>query len=414
MTDILISGAGIGGPALAYWLQAAGHNVTVVERAPALRPGGQTVDLRGAGRTVIERMGVMDRVRSVALDQRGIAWVTASGRVTARMPVDAFQGEGIISEIEVLRDDLAQVLHDATAPGVEYLFGDTITGLRQDADGVDVTFEQAPPRRFGLVVGADGLYSPVRALAFGSAGLHPLGCAMAWFSAPADSLGDDLGGWYLMHNTPGGRVTSVRPGRTPDTIKAGLGLRVDPQAPLPRDSAGQRELLARRFADVGWKSPQLIDAMRTASDFAFTAVTQVKLPRWSRRRVVLVGDAAACPTPLTGLGTSVALVQAYVLAGELAEAHGDHEVAFDRYERVTRPYVATAQQLPPWGVSGYAPNNAFVIRMQAVSMRAMTRWPMRPILERQFAKAGDIVLPDYAREGSTPAGSTPAGSTPVG
>jgi len=393
MMNILISGAGIAGPALAYWLGAAGHDVTVVERADAVRSGGQAVDLRGAGRTVVERMGVMDRVRAVALDQRGVAWVDTRGRFTARMPVDAFAGEGIISEIEVLRDDLADVLHDATRARVEYVFGDTVTDLRQDDDGVDVTFEHAPPRRFGLVIGADGLYSPIRRLAFGAdAGLHPLGCAMAWFSAPPT----DLDGWYLMHNAPGGRVASLRPGRTPAASKAGLGLRVDPRTALPRDADGRRALLSRAFADVGWKAPMLLDAMGTATDFAFTNVAQVRLPRWSRGRVALVGDAAACPTPLTGLGTSVALVQAYVLAGELARAGGDHHAAFDRYEALARPYVATAQQLPPGGVNGYAPRSALAIRLRTASMRAMTRWPMRPILERQFAKAGDIALPDYA------------------
>ncbi len=396
MANILISGAGIAGPALAYWLSTSGHDVTVVERADAVRPGGQAVDLRGAGRTVIERMGVMDRVRSVALDQRGVAWVDARGRVTARMPVDAFAGEGIISEIEVLRDDLADVLHDATRARVEYVFGDTVTDLRQDDDGVDVTFEHAPPRRFALVVGADGLYSPIRRLAFGAdAGLHPLGCAMAWFSAPPT----DLDGWYLMHNAPGGRVASLRPGRTQAASKAGLGLRVDPGSTLPRDVDGQRALLSRAFAGVGWKAPMLVDAMATASDFAFTAVAQVRLPRWSRGRVALVGDAAACPTPLTGLGTSVALVQAYVLAGELARAGGergaDFSAAFERYEHVARPYITTAQQLPPGGVNGYAPRSALAIRLRTASMRAMTHWPMRPILERQFAKAGDIALPDY-------------------
>ena len=397
MVNILISGAGIAGPALAYWLSTSGHDVTVVERAGAVRPGGQAVDLRGAGRTVVERMGVMGRVRAVALDQRGVAWVDARGRITARMPVDAFEGEGIISEIEVLRDDLAHVLHDATRARVEYVFGDTVTDLRQDDDGVDVTFEHAPPRRFALVIGADGLYSPVRRLAFGGdAGLHPLGCAMAWFSATAA----DLGGWDLMHNAPGGRVASLRPGRTQEATKAGLGLRVDPSTARPRDVDGQRALLGRAFVGVGWKAPMLVDAMATASDFAFTAVTQVRLPRWSRGRVALVGDAAACPTPLTGLGTSVALVQAYVLAGELARARGDRgadfSAAFDRYERVARPYVTTAQELPPGGVNGYAPRSALAIRLRTASMRAMTRWPMRPILERQFAKAGDIALPDYA------------------
>jgi len=338
-------------------------------------------------------MGLLDRVRSVALDQCGIAWVDGRGRITARMPVGAFDGEGIISEIEVLRDDLAHVLHEATRARVEYVFGDTVTELRQDDEGVDVTFENAPPRRFGLVIGADGLYSPIRRLVFGDMGLHPLGCAMAWFSAPPS----DLDGWYLMHNAPGGRVASLRPGRTPEATKAGLGLRVDPSTALPRDVDGQRALLSRAFTGVGWKAPMLLNAMATATDFAFTAVTQVRLPRWSRGRVTLVGDAAACPTPLTGLGTSVALVQAYVLAGELARARGDADfaAAFDRYEQVARPYVATAQQLPPGGVNGYAPRSAVAIRLRTASMRAMTHWPMRPILERQFAKAGDIALPDY-------------------
>ena len=172
----------------------------------------------------------------VALDQRGIGWVDARGRVTARMPVDAFAGEGIISEIEVVRDDLAAVLHEATRARVEYVFGDSVTGLRQDDDGVDVTFEHAPPRRFALVIGADGLYSPIRRLVFGDADLHPLGCVMAWFSAPPT----DLDGWYLMHNAPGGRVASLRPGRTPGATKAGLGLRVDPRTAPPRDADGQR------------------------------------------------------------------------------------------------------------------------------------------------------------------------------
>lgn len=392
MTDILISGAGIAGPALAFWLRAAGHDVTVVERAAAARPGGQAVDLRGAGRLVVERMDLMDAVRAVALDQRGIAWVDARGRVSAHMPVDAFAGEGIVSEIEVLRDDVARVLREATA-GVEYRFGDTITALRQSGDGVDVEFQRAPPQRFGLVVGADGLYSPVRTLAFGDSGLHPLGCAMGWFSAQPT---DDLPGWYLMHNAPGGRVASLRPGREPDTAKGGLALRVDPAAALPRDAEGQQELLARAFADVGWRAAELVAAMRTAPDFAFTAVTQVKLPRWSHGRVVLVGDAAACPTPLTGLGTSVALVQAYVLAGELAAAGGDHRVAFDRYEQVARSYVTAAQRLPPGGIGGFAPHSATAIRMRRVSMRTITRRPLRRLLERQFAKASAIRLPDYA------------------
>lgn len=390
MVHTLISGAGIAGPALAYWLQHSGHDVTVVERAPSPRTGGQAVDLRGAGRTVIERMGLMPAARAVTLEQRGISFVDTRGRARARMPVDAFGGEGIVSEIEILREDLAALLIDAA--DVEYMWDDTVTGVDQDDDGVDVTFARAAPRRFDLVVGADGLYSAVRALAFGPGGMRPLGAVAAWFTAPDPG---DLDAWYVMHNAPGGRVASLRPGRVAGEAKAGLGLRVDPAAPLPRDAAGQKDLLERRFAGVGWKAPALVAAMRTASDFAFTAVTQVHLPSWSRGRVVLVGDAAASPSPLTGLGTSVALVQAYVLAGELAR--GDHRAAFARYEEICRPYVTTAQELPPGGVGGYAPTSAAMIRLRTASMGMMTRWPMKSILATQFAKAADVRLPDYAR-----------------
>ena len=393
-TEVLVSGAGVAGPAVAYWLREAGFAVTVVERAPAPRTGGQAVDLRGAGRTVIDRMGLLERARRIGLDQRGIAWVDADGRATARMPVQAFGGEGVISEIEILRGDLGRLLYEATRDGVEYLFDDAVTGLAQDATGVDVTFERAAPRRFALVVGADGLHSAVRGLAFGpeSACLRPLGCYTAWFSAPADP---DLDGWYLMHNAPGGRVASVRPGRLPGTAKAGLSFRADPVHYDHRDLDAQRRLLGARFAGVGWKVPALLAAAGTAPDFTFDAMAQVRLDRWSTGRVVLLGDAGYCPTPLTGLGTSLALVGAYVLAGELAAAGGEHRRAFDRYERLLRPYVRAGQQLPPGGVRGYAPATRLGIAAQAATMRAMTRWPVRPLLARQFAKAGAIALPDY-------------------
>src|SRR4051812_22568622 len=219
--SVLVSGAGIAGAALASWLTRRGVAVTVVERAPAPRPGGQAVDLRGAARTVADRMGLLDDVRAVSLAQRGIAWVRADGSIAARMGADAFGGEGIVSEIEVLRGDLAGVLYDATCSEVEYVFGDSVTALEDDGDGVTVTLERSEPRRFDLVVGADGLHSVVRALAFGpeESFTRDLGLYGCWFTAPADL---DVDGWFLMHNLPGGRVASVRPGRLPGELKAGL------------------------------------------------------------------------------------------------------------------------------------------------------------------------------------------------
>ncbi|MFF4380953.1 FAD-dependent monooxygenase [Kitasatospora sp. NPDC001547] len=415
-TDVLVSGAGIAGPALAYWLRRHGFTPTVVERAPGPRPGGQAVDLRGAGRTVIERMGLMERARALCVEQHGMALVDRRGRTTARIPVDLFGGEGIVSEIEILRGDLADLLREAT-DGVEYLWDDTVTALDQDADGVSVTFENAPARRFALVVGADGLHSAVRRLAFpadgapghglaagpaaGPAGrpeaahYRPLGGYHAWFTVHDPALARALDGWFLMYNAPGGLVAGARPGRLPGEVKASLGLRSAPLAYDRRDTAAQRRLLAERFAGAGWEVDRLLAGMRTAEDFAFDSFGQIHLDRYSRHRVALLGDAGYSPSPLTGLGTSLALVGAYLLAGELAAAAGDFRTAFARYEELMRPYVARAQELPPGGLNGYAPEGALMIRLRAASMRWMGRWPLRPVLAAQFAKAGDIALPDY-------------------
>ncbi|MFJ3221171.1 FAD-dependent monooxygenase [Kitasatospora sp. NPDC086801] len=398
-TDILVSGAGIAGPALAYWLRRHGFSPTVVERAPAPRPGGQAVDLRGAGRTVIERMGLMEQARALCVDQRGLGLVDRRGRMTTRIPVDLFEGEGIVSELEILRGDLADLLHRATTDDVEYLFDDSVTALTEDADGVTVTFENAPARRFALVIGADGLHSVVRRLAFGPEEGHyrPLGGYHAWFTVknrPGDRL--DLDGWFLMYNAPGGRVASARPGRLPGEIKASLGFRSPPLPLDRRDTAAQQRLLVERFTGAGWEVDRLLAGLRDADDFAFDSFGQIHLDHYSRGRVALLGDAGYSPSPLTGLGTSLALVGAYLLAGELAAAHGDHRTAFARYEERMRPYVTRAQELPPGGVNGYAPDSALMIRLRAASMRWMGRWPLRNLMAAQFAKAGDIALPDYA------------------
>ncbi|WP_033216013.1 FAD-dependent monooxygenase [Kitasatospora phosalacinea] len=394
--DILVSGGGIAGPALAYWLRRAGFRPVVVERAPAPRPGGQTVDLRGAGRTVIERMGLLERAEELAVDQRGIALVDRRGRHTARMPTELFGGEGIVSDLEILRGDLAGLLHEAVADDVEYLFDDTLTALREDADGVHVTFENAPPRRFDLAVGADGLHSATRRLAFGPESEHfvPLGGYTAWFTARLDL---DLDGWFLMYNAPGGRVVMARPGRLPGETKVAFSFRSAPIAHDRRDPAAQQRLLTEKFAGAGWETDRLLAAMADADDFYFEHLGQVRLDGYARGRTALIGDAACCPTPLTGLGTSLALVGAYLLAGELATARGDFTAAYAAYQHRMRPYAAQAQQLPPGGIRGYAPNSAPMIALRAASIRWMTRQPLRRIMEAQAAKASAVELPDYTR-----------------
>ena len=392
---VLISGASIAGLACAYWLRENGFSVTIVEIARRPRPGGQAVDLRGAGRTVIDRMGLLDDARMTALNQAGMSWVDAHGKTRAVMSADAFGGEGFISEIEVLRGDLVDLLYHQLGDGVEWIFNDTVVELGQDADGVAVTFRGNGPRRFEIVVGADGLHSAVRSAAFGQEKdfVHPLGLYTAWFTAPAF---EGLGNWYQLYNHPGGLVASIRPGRRPNESKGALSFRTRPGEMVHyyrHDRPSQISLLEDRFAGAGWHTPQLLDAARSAADFSFDAMGRVELSHWWNGRIALIGDAAACPTPLSGLGTSVALVSAYVLAGELGE-RADHAAAFAAYDRIVRPYAEGAQQLAG-GPGGYAPMTAPAIRFMQASMSWATRWPMRSFMEKQFSKSTDIDLPTY-------------------
>ncbi|MDF0530891.1 FAD-dependent monooxygenase [Tsukamurella sp. 8F] len=393
---ILISGASIAGPAAALLLARQGHDVTIVERASSLRGGGQTVDLRGAGRTVVERMGLTAATDARLLDQRGIAKVDARGRRGAAIPVEAFGGNGIVSTHEILRGDLAEVLVDALhdeAPDVRYLWDDTVTAIRQRDGGADVEFFSAADDTFDLVIGADGLTSAVRRAAFGpdSETLRPIGLRYAWFTADVD---EDLDGWYLMHNALGGRVVSARPSRTGAGVKAGLSIRGSDATRRSREE--QYRLFEETFGDLGWITPQLLTAMRKADDWAYNDLAQVRLDGWTRGRVALVGDAGYCPTPLTGLGTTLALVGAYVLAGELGGAAGDVATALQRYDAVMRPFVARTQALPPSGVSGYAPKSRIGLALGELSYRTMNHFPAKQIFASQFEKADGIDLPSYA------------------
>ncbi|GAA4570781.1 FAD-dependent monooxygenase [Micromonospora coerulea] len=391
---VLISGAGIAGPALAFWLHRHGFAVTVVERAPAVRPGGQAVDIRGTAREVVGRMGLTARIRAECVAEHGLAYVDDDGRVRARMPVHAFAGEGIVADIEIERGDLARLLYEATRDDVAYVFDDSIETLTETPGGVRVTFARSAPRTVDLVVGADGVHSRTRALAFGpeSAYVRPLGAYVAYFSTPYP----DDEGWFLLHNAPGGRVVGTRPTRHGRT-SALFSFLSPPLDVDRRDVAAQQRLLAARFADVGWRTRELLAAMPDAADFYFDLYGQVRTDRWSRGRVALLGDAAWCPSPLTGQGTSLSLVGAYVLAGELAAADGDHARAFPRYEAALRAHVQKGQELPGGGLSGFLPASRAAIRLRDASMRAMTSRPLRRLTTRLFfSQADGLALPEYA------------------
>ncbi|WP_344615522.1 FAD-dependent monooxygenase [Dactylosporangium salmoneum] len=334
--DILISGASVAGPSLAFWLQRYGHSVTVVEKAPALRGGGYAVDFRGKVHlTTLERMGLRAQLEARATHMGDIALIDGDGAQVSALPSAIFSGD-----LEVLRGDLAEVLYGATRERVRYRFGDQITGIAQDAHGVDVTFANGEPGRFDLVVGADGVHSGVRRLVLGDDPAHrkPLGVYGGVFTMPG-TMGLRRTG--IIYSEPNRSVSVMSPHGGDQIVSmtfAEPGLDFD-----HRDVEQQRRLIAERFAGVGWRTAELLAAMERAEDFWFDETTQIHLDRWSHGRVVLLGDAGFAGGP-GGNGTGLAVVGAHVLAGELDAAGGDHAAAFERYERLMRPYVATCQK----------------------------------------------------------------------
>jgi 2-polyprenyl-6-methoxyphenol hydroxylase-like FAD-dependent oxidoreductase len=330
--NVLISGAGIAGPALAHWLVRYGFKVTVVEKAQALRLGGQAVDFKGeTHRTVLDRMGILDDVRRLQTGGMDQEIVDANGRTLAVMP-----GEFTGGDLEIKRGDLSNLLYEKTAPSCEYVFGDSITSLPEapTGGGVHVTFERSAPRTFDLVVGADGIHSTVRRLAFGpeSDYVRHLG----YYYALVD-MDEDFGPVPMMYNEPG-RLAAVGGPKAPAFF-----VFASDQLDYDRyDTGRQKDILTRAYAGMGWKVPAIMNAVRRADDVYLGSISQVGIDRYSKGRVVLLGDSAYGNT-LGGFGTGLAMVGAYVLAGELAAAGGDHQVAFAEYERRLRGYAKIAK-----------------------------------------------------------------------
>jgi 2-polyprenyl-6-methoxyphenol hydroxylase-like FAD-dependent oxidoreductase len=315
----LISGAGIAGPALAFWLTRAGWRVTLVERAAAERSSGNPVDIRGPALAVAGRMGIVSRLRDRATHATAMRVIAEDGRQIARLPMS------IGDEIEIGRSDLAAVLLEAARDDVELLFDDTITTIREDATGVDVTFARAEPRRFDAVIGADGLHSTVRRLAFGSSFIENLGLAVATMPLGAAS---EHPAEVVLLNAPG-RLVSIHPGRG-EAIAAFIF----------RRSRGE---LFEAYADMGWRVPELLNRMRMTGDYWSDSVCRVNLPSWSTGRVGLLGDAASCVS-LFGDGSTLAMAGAAVLAESLADMPGDPKTAFRRYESRHRTLVSPKQR----------------------------------------------------------------------
>ena len=338
---VLVSGASIAGPTTAFWLARAGYEVTVVERFDALRDEGQNIDVRGAAREVLRRMGLEEAALAATTGEQGTVFVDEHGRDVARFPAGEGDTAGATAELEILRGRLGGLLHDATGDDVRYVFGEQITALDQDADGVDVTFASGREQRYDLVVLAEGVNSRSRELVLPGAPRRYLGMLMAYLTIPRTDADTDWWRWYVAGE---GRGVNLRPDDV-GSMRASLNVLTDTRGidDLPRES--QVALLRRAFTGAGWETERILAALDDAPLYV-EDLAQMRLPRWSAGRVALVGDAAWCATPVSGIGTTLALSGAYTLAAELAAA-ADHRAGFTAYERRMRPFVEKGQSLPP-------------------------------------------------------------------
>jgi len=334
---ILISGASIAGPALALWLARYGFEPTVVEIAPSLRGGGQAVDFRGEAHfTVLDRMGVLDDLRARRTHGSPMTFVDERGRTRLHLPSDFAAGE-----LEVLREDIARVYYEhGVRAGARYVFGDSITAMTQHEDGVDVEFASQNKGRYDLVIGADGVHSNVRRLGFpaGKYETH-LGYYAATWELP-NYLGLPPGS--LNYNVPGRLVSVGRAYRDPAKAGAFVLFKSEPIAYDRHDIEQQKQILRDHLGDLAWETPRLLASLADVRELYFDSISRVDIEPWSIGRVALVGD-AACGATIGGMGTGTGTVAAYVLAGELAQAGGDYRAAFERYERLVRPYAQGTQ-----------------------------------------------------------------------
>lgn len=371
---VLISGASLAGPALAYWLHRYGFEVTVVEKSSAPRGGGYPIDVRGTAIEVVRRMGVLPLLRDAHIDTGRFTFLDADGGEVVSLHPYAVAGSVEGQDLELGRGDLTATLYAAVRDDVEFLFDDSIDVLDQSEHGVDVTFRCGAQRTFDLVVGADGMHSRTRKIVFGpEEQFHRyLGYGFAVFTVP-NTLG--LTRELMMWNTPGRAAALYATGDADDDVHAFLNF-YQPEQPLDvlRNPAAQRDLVAEVYAGAGWEVPGLVEAMRTTDDLFFDTAGQIRMPTWSSGRVALVGDAAYAPSFLTGQGSSLALVGAYMLAGSLA-TYPDHTEAFAAYERDTRQFVTLNQALVDKGGARLFPTTTEALDRRNAMLRDLVAMP---------------------------------------
>ncbi|GAB3687557.1 FAD-dependent monooxygenase [Nocardiopsis oceani] len=390
---VLVSGASIAGPALAHWLHHYGIRTTVVEKAPAPRSGGHAIDIRGAAVDVAERMGALDAIRAALTETSRTAFVHADGRAYADLGTTLDTDHS--RSLEIVRGDLTRILHEPTTEYTEYLYDDSITGLEEKPDGVRVAFQRSEPRVFDLVVGADGLHSNTRGLAFGPEDDYAryLGAVISISTVP-NHLGLDREA--RLYNEPGRGAGMVHSPRF-DGAKAFMLVHARELGGIDRASEeAQKEFLRERFAGAGWECRRILDGLADSPDFYFDSIKQIFMDRWSRGRVTLLGDAGYCPSPMSGQGSSLAMVGAYVLAQELSR-HDELGPALDAYEARMRPYVKANQDIADTGIGFLAPRTRLGLAARNTVLRFSVLLARLSGLDQRIVRAAEGIDLDAPR-----------------
>ena len=388
---ICISGAGVAGPALAHWLLYHGHQPTLVEIAPQFRRGGYIIDFWGKGYELAERMGILPHLLERGYHVREVRIVDEFGRKAggfdAKRLADALQGRFV----SLPRGELASLLYDTVKDRVETLFDNSISAFADGGDAIRAYFTHAPPREFDLVIGADGLHSNVRQLAFPqySSPEAFLGYHVAAFETIGYRPRDELA--YVSFSRPGRQIArfAMRGDRTVFML-----IFASPEPIVAQTPEAQRKVLQTTFGGMGWESDAILAGLQRAESFYFDRVSQIRLPRWSTGRVALLGDAAHCPSLLAGEGCALAIIDAYVLAGELARAGDDYAAAFLNYENRLRSFIETKQRAAKRFAGQFAPRTAIGVLVRNWATKAMNL-PGIADLFLGRALRDKLDLPDY-------------------
>lgn len=390
---ILISGAGIAGPSVAYWLLQYGFEPVLVERAPALRTGGYIVDFWGLGFEVADRMGLLPALKGDAYDIEEVRIVDKHGRKAGGFSVNAVRSVLGDHFLSILRSDLARLIYDSLDGKVRTIFDDTITAIKQDENMVRVSFKHASPENFDLVIGAGGLHSPVRGIVFGPEERFEkyLGYYTASFTVTGYPHRDSRA--YVSYAPPGRQVSryALRGDRT---VFFFVFATDDALQIAPHDTPAQKKILRDVFGRDGWECPAILKALDGADDLYFDSVSQIRMPSWTAGRVALVGDACSCPSLLAGQGTSLAMGAAYILAGELKKAEGDYRAAFKAYEDMLHPVMAGKQRSAARFASSFAPKTRLGIFVRNQVTHLMER-PFVAKLAMGGLLTDPLTLPRY-------------------